>query len=139
MENFTPEPAPPANGGRYNIMDKQAIIASLTPAVVFLVIALVAKVSDMELIETLSLFGGLLTLLGGGTVAWNKVYAKKSVDKIQAEADHYGRLQGAQQEAEARDEAEEQWADMWQETEQQAGLPPTGGFNESYLPTDNQF
>jgi len=97
----------------YPVMDKQAIVAALSPAVVFLIVAIVSWLLDMELAHTISLFLGFMSVIGGGAVAWNRVYAKKSVDRIEGAARTYGHELAEKQ----FDEREAEHADMWQEAE----------------------
>lgn len=119
------------------MLDRQAIVVSLAPAVVFLIIAIVARILEIELAEAVFQFGALAAVLGGGTLAWNKVYSKKTVDRIsgeryadgqqlgmregeqagRAEGQRIGQAEGARIQREYTEKIEAEQAEAWQEEE----------------------
>ena len=103
------------------MLDRQAIIVSLAPGVAFLIVAIVARLLDIELAEAVFQFGALVAVLGGGTLAWNKVYSKKSVDRISSEryadGERLGQAEGARIQREHTEQIEAEHAEAWQEEE----------------------
>ena len=103
------------------MLDRQAIVVSLAPAVVFLIIAIVARILDIELAEAVFQFGALAAVLGGGTLAWNKVYSKRTVDRIggerYADGEQLGKAEGARIQREYTEKIEAEHAEAWQEEE----------------------
>lgn len=105
-------------------MDRQAIIASLTPGVLFLIAAIVARLLDLGLEEVIFQFGALLAVLAGGGYAWNHVYSKESVDEIRHDTGQISQAEGARLQREHTEALEQQHADMWQEDELLSGETP---------------
>ena len=104
-----------------DIMNRQAIIASLIPGVLFIIVSIVAAFLDLGLGEVIFQFGALITVLGGGAVAWNNVYSKKSVDQIKQETGQWGLNEGKRQQEAAHQAYELEHAEMWEQAENLAG------------------